>query len=991
MITQYTKHPPNEKQRSAIEHPPGPLMILAGAGTGKTFTLENRIIYLIEHYNVDPQHILAITYTEKGAKELKNRIIDHLGPRVHNMTVNTFHSFCFKLLKGFNNDLPQLLDQSEAIHMLLERFDQLEPFASDEFPLDPQRAVTESFIPFFNRTRDELIDLTTMDIPTPSDEGSISIEIANQISDLKRIFPLFQSWKKKINVVDYGDMILSAYTMLSCDKNLLKKVQDQYRHIIVDEFQDNNFALNTIMSLISGDRKFITVVGDDDQVIYSFRGANAYNIQAFKDRYRNHKRFRSIALEKNYRSSQPILDLANASISNNTERIEKTLSTGLDLPSNKPTRFCGDKEEQIEFLISEIHHLISQGNIYNDIAVLCRTHGQANGVIDSLSKAHIPVQPQYMGLFNCPSVRDIIAWCQMVSSGTFQDSALYRIIKNECGYKTAHIIFSKFNRYDPNPRFDQLKEDNEIRTIYPQLDGILRSIERLRSITHKRSAGEIVWEITQEIGTLRTSAKKYSMDDHYTLLNVGNFLKRAQDFTRRNKKNQSITAFNIYLEAIMRSGGLPNIKPDSYRLQNGVIVNTIHGVKGAEFPIVFIPFLRSASFPLNFRTTKHITRPPDIWLDYNQNVGLTPKEHHISEERRLFYVAITRAQSKLYLLAPEKATSPFIIELPDILMEDQSMIKPHSNLRSHSDLKTKYEQHIQKALSREAYDQVKDYSLALKVIHEHETGGSVILGDSDWEKELKKDLEQEFKPPVPDRIDLSASAVDTYESCPLKFRLGRIDGIPQTAKKPELVFGNIIHAVLQRFHAPDKELSRDRILRLLEEEWKKGEFDYVVREEKFKEQGINILTRYQDIISIDPPDVLKTEEKFAFDIGPTITIRGAIDRIDNTPDGISILDYKTSKTPTSAKSNLQLAVYSMYLEQLDDKKIGGLPLSASLYFLREEEKPLRSHSFTTDQIGKTKEKIIEVAAGIRRKEFHAKTGKHCDWCDYKSLACPSWE
>lgn len=991
MITQYTKHPPNEKQRSAIEHPPGPLMILAGAGTGKTFTLENRIIYLIEHYNVDPQHILAITYTEKGAKELKNRIIDHLGPRVHNMTVNTFHSFCFKLLKGFNNDLPQLLDQSEAIHMFLERFDQLEPFASDEFPLDPQRAVTESFIPFFNRTRDELIDPTTMDIPTPSDEGPISIEIANQISDLKRIFPLFQSWKKKINVVDYGDMILSAYTMLSCDKNLLKKVQDQYRHIIVDEFQDNNFALNTIMSLISGDRKFITVVGDDDQVIYSFRGANAYNIQAFKDRYRNHKRFRSIALEKNYRSSQPILDLANASISNNTERIEKTLSTGLDLPSNKPTRFCGDKEEQIEFLISEIHHLISQGNIYNDIAVLCRTHGQANGVIDSLSKAHIPVQPQYMGLFNCPSVRDIIAWCQMVSSGTFQDSALYRIIKNECGYKTAHIIFSKFNRYDPNPRFDQLKEDNEIRTIYPQLNGILRSIERLRSITHKRSAGEIVWEITQEIGTLRTSAKKYSMDDHYTLLNVGNFLKRAQDFTRRNKKNQSITAFNIYLEAIMRSGGLPNIKPDSYRLQNGVIVNTIHGVKGAEFPIVFIPFLRSASFPLNFRTTKHITRPPDIWLDYNQNVGLTPKEHHISEERRLFYVAITRAQSKLYLLAPEKATSPFIIELPDILMEDQSMIKPHSNLRSHSDLKTKYEQHIQKALSREAYDQVKDYSLALKVIHEHETGGSVILGDSDWEKELKKDLEQEFKPPVPDRIDLSASAVDTYESCPLKFRLGRIDGIPQTAKKPELVFGNIIHAVLQRFHAPDKELSRDRILRLLEEEWKKGEFDYVVREEKFKEQGINILTRYQDIISIDPPDVLKTEEKFAFDIGPTITIRGAIDRIDNTPDGISILDYKTSKTPTSAKSNLQLAVYSMYLEQLDDKKIGGLPLSASLYFLREEEKPLRSHSFTTDQIGKTKEKIIEVAAGIRRKEFHAKTGKHCDWCDYKSLACPSWE
>ncbi len=990
MNTHHTKHPPNSKQRSAIEHPPGPLMILAGAGTGKTFTLENRIIYLIEHYKVDPQHILAITYTEKAAKELKNRIIDRLGPKVYNMTVSTFHSFCFNLLKEFDDGLPQLLDQSEAIHMFLERFDQLKPFKSDEFPLDPQRAVTESFIPFFNRARDELIDPTTMNDPIPSDDGPISTEIANQIIDLKRIFPLFQSWKKDINVVDYGDMILSAYKMLSSNEILLKNVQDQYRHIIVDEFQDNNFALNTIMSLISGNRKFITVVGDDDQVIYSFRGANSYNIQAFKERYESHKGFASIALEKNYRSSQPILDLANASISNNTERIEKTLSAGLKMPSQKPKIFWGDKSEQVEFLISEIQYLISEGNSYNDIAVLCRTHGQAKSIIDSLSRSHIPVQPHYKGLFNCSGVRDIIAWCQLVSGGSFQDSALFRIIKRECGYKTAHNIFSKFNRYDPSPRYDQLKDDEEIRDVFPEIDNIVKTIKSLRSITQKRSAGEMVWDITQQVGFLKSAAETYNMDDHYTLLNVGNFLKRAQDFTRRNKKNNSITAFNIYLEAIMRSGGLPHIKPESYRNQDGIIVNTVHGVKGAEYPIVFMPFLRSASFPLNFRSTKRINRPPDSWLDYIHDTDITPKEHHLEEERRLFYVAITRAQKKLFLLAPKKATSPFLKELPDILMEERNMTETQSTTRTHSDLKVKYEQFIQKALSREAYDQVKDYSLALKAIHEHEQGLSIELGDSDWEQELKLDLKQEFQPPVPERIDLSASAIDTYESCPLKFRLGRIDGIPQTAKKPELVFGNIIHGVLQRFHEPDKELSKERILRLLDEEWKKGEFDYVVREEKFKEQGIDMLTRYQEIISIDRPNVLKTEEKFAFDIGP-ITIRGAIDRIDNTPDGITILDYKTSKTPSSAKSNLQLAVYSMYLEQLDDKNIGGLPVSASLYFLREEEKPLRSHSFTTDQIGETKEKIIEVAAGIKRKEFQAKTGKHCDWCDYKNLACPAWE
>ena len=134
---------------------------------------------------------------------------------------------------------------------------------------------------------------------------------------------------------------------------------------------------------------------------------------------------------------------------NNAERMEKTLVSGLDLPQNKPIRFWGDKDEQIDFLISEIHHHVNEGVQFNDMAVLCRTNGQANRVVDSLSDAQVPVQPQYMGLFNCSGVRDILAWCQLVSGGTYQDSALYRLIENECGYKTAHMIFSKCNRYDP--------------------------------------------------------------------------------------------------------------------------------------------------------------------------------------------------------------------------------------------------------------------------------------------------------------------------------------------------------------------------------------------------------------------------------------------------------------------------------------------------------------------------------------------------------------
>ena len=990
MVIQKVKISPNSKQRSAIEHPPSPLMILAGAGTGKTFTLENRIVHLIKKYKVDPKHLLAITYTEKAANELKNRVIEKVGAKAHSMTVNTFHAFCYKLLRDNDFSSKQLLDESEAVHMFLTRFDELKPFESTEFPLDPQRAITESFMPFFNRMRDELIDPEKVKVSQLKDDDTLTNETRQQLSDLKRIYPLFQSWKEELNVVDYGDMILSAYQMISTNKSILKNIQDHYRHIIIDEFQDNNFALNEIINLIAGKRNYVTAVGDDDQVIYSFRGANNFNIQAFRERYGDNEKYQSIALETNYRSNQAILDLANESIKNNPERVEKTLTSYLKAAGEKPVRFWGEKSQQLDYLINEILYLNNKGIRCKNIAVLCRTHGQATIVMDALSRSGIPTIPHYMGLLNCSGVKDIIAWCQVIAGGSHQDSAMYRIIYNALGERIAYEIFSKFKRNDRNTRHDLIRNDKSIRHKYPKIDTIISTIIKLKDAAKKKSTGEMTWMIAELLNKLKPHADNYTMDDQYQILNVGNFLKRSQDFTKRNRKNDNLRSFNRYLEAIMRSGGLPGLKPQSYREQDGVIVNTVHGVKGAEFPIVFIPFLRSASFPLNFRSIKRVNKPPDDWLNYAQNTDLTPKEHHQCEERRLFYVAVTRAKQKLYLLVPKKATSPFIKELPDTLMEDHEMSTQDNNVKYHSDLKVKYETSLQKALAREDYDRVNEYSLALKVIHEHEKGNEINLGELDWEKQLKTEFESDFQPPVLERVHLSASAIETYEACALKFRLGRIDGIPQTANKPELVFGNIIHSVLQRYHEHGKDQSLGRILRLLNEEWKENSFDYQVREEKFKEQGIEMLTRYQSNVSINPPFVVRTEEQFTFDIGP-ITIRGAIDRIDKTSEGISILDYKTSKTSSSAKSNLQLAVYSMYLEQLEDDEIGGLPESSILYFLRDEEEPVRDHSFTSEEIAKTKEKILAVAAGIRKREFSTNKGKHCDWCDYKNLICPAWE
>ena len=977
---------PNEQQRKAIEHPPAPLMILAGAGTGKTFTLEHRIVYLIQHYHVDPSNILTITYTEKAARELKERILNKVGRSAHVMTVSTFHSFCYQLLRDYSSEqLPQLLEESEAIHMLLERFDELGPFKSDEFPLNPPKAVIDSFIPFFNRSRDELVNVAKKLTPE-IDDTIYKTETVAQIDDLKRIYPTFQKWKREMNVVDYGDMILLAFDLLKDNTSVLKNVQNQFQHVIVDEFQDNNFALNEIIGLIAKDHRQITVVGDEDQVIYSFRGANSYNISAFKNRFGGDP----IALEENFRSTQSILDIANESIKHNTERTETSLYAKNGIQGIKPKIFWGEKTEQLEYLANEISDLIQNGNDFHSIAVLCRTHGQVATVAESLLKSGIPVQARIPSYFSIPALLDLNAWCQVVAGGKYQDNALFRLIKKNVNEETAHLIFNMWQRRNETPRLQLIKEDDSILAEFPPIVTLIDQIVEFQHVRQKRSAGEMVWDICEKIQLLRKHSNRYSLDDRLAMLNVGDFLKRAQNFSHRNPKNHGLAAFNLYIEAIMVSGGLQTIVPGEYKKLNGIRVSTVHSVKGGEFPIVFLPFQRSGSFPLNFRSNVMISRPPDEWLAYEQSATNTPKDHHYEEERRLFYVAVTRAQKILYILAPPKATSKLIKELPEHIMEKTVMKDNIKEKQSYSDLRIKYEQKVQKALANDQFEQVRDLTSALEAIKQSENGEVVNLGSSDWETELTLELKKDFEPPVNEKLYLSASAIETFEQCPLKFRFGRIDGIPQTASKPQLLFGTIIHTVLQQFHEPGKELSEERILQLLNNEWKKGEFDYAVREKKFFEQGQEMLTRYAKSIQENPPNVIAREERFSFELDD-ITINGAIDRIDKNENGVHIVDYKTSKTASPAKSNLQLAIYSMFLSQSDLEEFGGLPASASLLFLRDDEKPIRAHSFTREELDKTEEKINDAALRIRKKEFEAKTGRHCDWCDYKHLICPAWE
>ena len=307
-----------------------------------------------------------------------------------------------------------------------------------------------------------------------------------------------------------------------------------------------------------------------------------------------------------------------------------------------------------------------------------------------------------------------------------------------------------------------------------------------------------------------------------------------------------------------------------------------------------------------------------------------------------------------------------------------------------SDLKKSYQDKLQRAVAQNDYTNAEKMIKALDVLHKLQAGDTIEWGDEPWETELQNELSDSFVPSPAETLSLSASTVETYLECPLKYRFKQIDKIPESASRPQLTFGNIIHKVLERFHGSEGDITEDQILQILDEEWKSGEFTYMQREEKLKEQAVEMLKRYVDNAKQEPPDVLDTELKFSFDLDG-IRIVGMIDRIDNSSNGNKVVDYKTSKRSTPAKNSVQLGIYSLYLQQTEDEKLAGIPETATLYFLRNEEQPEHSHTFTEKDLDAIREKIADVARGIRAKRFEPCSGYHCDWCDYKNLACPAWE
>ncbi|HJM84294.1 MAG TPA: PD-(D/E)XK nuclease family protein, partial [Candidatus Marinimicrobia bacterium] len=424
-----------------------------------------------------------------------------------------------------------------------------------------------------------------------------------------------------------------------------------------------------------------------------------------------------------------------------------------------------------------------------------------------------------------------------------------------------------------------------------------------------------------------------------------------------------------------------------------VRIMTVHGAKGMEFKHIFIPFLRSGSFPLNFRGMPLVDRLPVSWQRWE--VGdREEKELHYEEERRLFYVAITRAMKTLTLFAPEKSQSPFIKNISDELVKKENIMLESKEISQHEELIGNYQSRIQSEINLGHFDTANNLLNAIENIAILQNGGKPEWGENPYKRDVMQLLSVDEKKEVDVNPNLSATSIQTYNQCSLKYKYRYIDNIPGAPEKPYFQLGKVIHKVLEIFHE-ENYTSYEDLINLLDSNWQEGGYKYEQEKEQNRQDAENMLKNYWDYIQLHPVNALYTEHWFSFETDYA-TLSGKCDRIDlDENENLFIVDYKTSKTPKTErqlKKDIQLGIYALFtslngVETSHKKNIKKIPEKLSMMFVREEM-PEVAVELTHDDLDVIEENIRATSDGIKKNNFIPCKGMHCDYCDYKELLCP---
>lgn len=597
----------NEEQRKAAEKVEGPVLILAGAGSGKTRTVTYRMAHMIKEKGISPLNILALTFTNKAAREMKERAEELIGNEAQNLVVSTFHAFSVRLLKIYADRIGY--DRNFNI-----------------YDVDDQKSIITKIKKEMNiGDNDSSKPGVLANRISKLKEQGIGINELGQQVDLKvpsnKIFAqIYQSYNetlKKNNAMDFSDLLVNARKLLD-DKFILERIQERYKYIMVDEYQDTNDIQYEIINLIAEKYKNICVVGDEDQSIYAFRGANINNILNFE---RDYKDAFTVKLEQNYRSTKKILDTANELIKNNKSSKGKNLWTDSVEGEKIKVYNATDIFDEANYIVSEIRKKVKNGASYSEMTILYRTNAQSRILEEKLLAANVPYKI-YGGMqfFQRKEIKDILAYLSLLNNrnDNHNFARIINVPKRAVGEKTLQKI-SEFAVEKNISMLDALKYVDEISiraTVKPTLKSFYNMMENIHSNLENLSIKEIFEQILSKTGYIE------SLEDNKED-RIKNIEELLNSITELEKQNPGIS-LNEYLDMVSLTSSSDNIEED----ENYVKLMTIHSSKGLEFNYVFLVGMEEGLFP---------------------SISFDAPEEEIEEERRLCYVAITRAKKELFV------------------------------------------------------------------------------------------------------------------------------------------------------------------------------------------------------------------------------------------------------------------------------------------------------------------------------------------------------
>ena len=617
----------NDKQKEAVLYNDGPLLIIAGAGAGKTKTLTTKIAYLIEEGLAAPYNILAITFTNKAAKEMRDRLYLLIGDEARKLQVSTFHSFGLKLLRenyellGYDRNFV-IMDSDDSLTVVKKIIKDLN--------YDPKIYNPKAIRNKISSCKNELISAHDYERYAVSDYEQV----------IQKVYEKYEHKLKTNNSVDFDDLLILPIKLFKEHRDVLEKYQDLYKYVLIDEYQDTNEAQYILTKMISEKNRKITCVGDDSQSIYSFRGANYKNILNFEKDYKDAK---TILLEQNYRSTGNILDAANQVIKNNRDRKDKNLWTNKG-PGDKIKYYRAYNErDEAQYIIRKIKELVNRDVEYKDIAILYRTNAQSRVVEEEMLKENLPYR--VIGSFYFYSrkeIKDLIAYLRLIHNSK-DNISLLRVIntpKRGIGLKTIENL--------------TIRADSEGISIYDAIESgkeleFKNTIEKLKSIAEDLTLTELIDKVLDASGMKKELESEQTLESEVRLENLEEF----KSITKAFEEKEGLISLEDFLLEISLVSDVEEYKDDPNRIS----LMTVHSVKGLEFDHVFVIGMEEGLFP---------------------HMNSLMENGALEEERRLCYVAITRARDDLHLVNARRRTlfgkeqvnpvSRFISEInPDLL------------------------------------------------------------------------------------------------------------------------------------------------------------------------------------------------------------------------------------------------------------------------------------------------------------------------------------